>query len=140
SHTVVQDRLKVSELSRARFAEACEHAYHFGKCKLRVYWLDADGEAGHCEYFSSGYHCARCDIEYREPVPALFSFNNPVGACPACRGFGRVITIDYNLALPDRSKTLAQGAIKPWQTGQCAECQSDLLRMCRRQKIPTDVP
>ena len=70
----------------------------------------------------------------------MFSFNHPVGACPACRGFGRVISIDYNLALPDRSKTLASGVVKPWQTGQGAESQEDLLRACRRFGIPTDVP
>src|SRR5207249_3496509 len=48
--------------------------------------------------------------------------------------------IDYNLAIPDRSKTLAQGAIKPWQSGVSAECQADLLRACRKAKISTDVP
>src|SRR5207302_1863816 len=90
--------------------------------------------------FSNRLHCAECDLEYREPSPALFSFNHPVGACPTCRGFGRVISIDYDLALPDRSKTLAQGAVRPWQTGQGADCQRDLLRMCRHFEIPTDVP
>ena len=63
-----------------------------------------------------------------------------MGACPKCRGFGRVISIDYQLAIPDRSKTLAEGVVKPWQTGLGAECQDDLLRMCRQPKIPTDVP
>ncbi|HWI59752.1 MAG TPA: excinuclease ABC subunit UvrA, partial [Bacillota bacterium] len=77
---------------------------------------------------------------YHEPSPALFSFNHPVGACPTCRGFGRVISIDYNLAIPDRSKTLAEGAVKPWQSGQSAESQSDLLRMCRHFGVPTNVP
>ena len=90
--------------------------------------------------FSNRRHCAECDIEYREPTPALFSFNHPVGACPTCRGFGRIISIDYDLALPDRSRTLAQGGVKPWQTGLGAECQDDLLRTCRRFGVPTDVP
>ena len=156
SLTIIQDRLKVSDLARARFAEACEHAYHFGKCRLQVHWLrpvEEDGvlrdapkplertvEAGHCEKFSSGYHCARCDIEYREPIPALFSFNHPIGACPKCRGFGRVITIDYNLALPDKTRTLAEGAVKPWLTGTGAESQRDLMKMCKHYEIPTNVP
>jgi excinuclease ABC subunit A len=70
----------------------------------------------------------------------LFSFNHPVGACPACRGFGRVINIDYDLALPDRCRTLAQGVVRPWQTGLGAECHDDLLRTCRRFGVPTDVP
>src|SRR2546426_1375545 len=143
--TVIQDRLKPVESNRARFIEACEHAYHFGKGKLTVHFLPANSSSFRPSTldprpFSNRLHCAQCDIEYREPSPALFSFNNPVGACPTCRGFGRVISIDYDLALPDRSKTLAQGAVKPWQTGQGADCQRDLLRMCRHFGIPTDVP
>src|ERR1043166_986503 len=135
---IVQDRLKISDGNRARFVEACEQAYHFGKGLLAVHELA--GTAGTVRKFSNHFHCASCDIQYSEPSPALFSFNNPVGACPACRGFGRIISIDYSLALPDRSKTLAQGAIKPWQSGQSAECQTDLLRVCRQRKIPTDIP
>jgi excinuclease ABC subunit A len=141
SLTVIQDRLKIGNGQRARLAEACEHAYHFGKGRLRIFWAEAaGGEVGHCEYYSSGYHCARCDIEYREPIPPLFSFNHPIGACPACRGFGRVITIDYNLALPDKSKTLVEGVVKPWQTGTGLESQHDLMRACRALKVPTNVP
>jgi excinuclease ABC subunit A len=90
--------------------------------------------------FSNRLHCSHCDIEYREPSPALFSFNHPLGACPACRGFGRIITIDYDLALPDRSKSLAQGVVRPWQTGQSAECQDDLMKFCRIRKAPVDTP
>ena len=138
--TVVQDRLRPTASNRARFVEACEQAYHFGKGKLTLWEIDAGGTAHNPRPFSAGLHCAQCDIEYREPSPALFSFNHPVGACPACRGFGRIISIDYNLALPDRSKTLAEGVVKPWQTGTGAECQSDLRRMCRHFGVPMDVP
>jgi excinuclease ABC subunit A len=138
--TVIQDRVKISSAARARFVEACEQAYHFGKGKLTLRPLSG-GLLSNAQYrFSNKLHCAECDIEYRDPSPALFSFNHPVGACPSCRGFGRIISIDYELALPDKSKTLAQGAVKPWQTGQSAECQSDLLRMCRHFGVPTNVP
>src|SRR6266496_6742634 len=133
SLTIVQDRLRISDSTRSRFIEACEQAYHFGKGLLAVHELA--GSTQPARKFSNHFHCASCDIQYSEPSPALFSFNNPVGACPACRGFGRIISIDYSLALPDRSKTLAQGAIKPWQSGQSAECQTDLLRVCRQRKI-----
>ena len=64
----------------------------------------------------------------------------PVGACPACKGFGRIISIDYNLAIPDRSKTLAQGLVKPWLSGHGEESQRDLLRACRELEIPTNIP
>ena len=145
SLTVVQDRLDLSEASRARFVEACEQAYHFGKGKLAIRALVADTAGAKLKtrsplLFSKRRHCAECDLEYREPTPALFSFNHPVGACPACRGFGRIISIDYDLALPDRSRTLAQGVVRPWQTGLGAECQDDLLRICRKFGVPTDVP
>jgi excinuclease ABC subunit A len=149
SLTVIQDRLHLTEASRARFVEACEQAYHFGKGKLGIHELPstpqpASPSVHHAPLttlrFSNRRHCAECDLEYREPSPALFSFNHPVGACPTCRGFGRVINIDYDLALPDRSRTLAQGVVKPWQTGLGAECQADLLRSCRKFQVPTDIP
>ncbi len=148
--TVVQDRVKPVPANRARFIEACEQAYHFGKGRLAIHFpanaAGAESKStgqrfdGPPLQFSSHFHCAACDLEYREPSPALFSFNHPVGACPACKGFGRVISIDYQLALPDRSRTLAEGVVKPWQSGQGIECHRDLLRMCRQCEIPTNVP
>ncbi|HEV2392375.1 MAG TPA: excinuclease ABC subunit UvrA [Verrucomicrobiae bacterium] len=139
SLTVIQDRVRLTESGRARFIEACEQAYHFGKGQLAVRPVDSS-HGTPTRRFSNRLHCAQCNIEYHEPTPALFSFNHPVGACPTCRGFGRVISIDYERAMPDHSKTLAQGVVKPWHTGKSAECQTDLLRMCRRFGIPTDVP
>jgi excinuclease ABC subunit A len=140
--TVVQDRLKLASANRARFVEACEQAYHFGKGRLTIYSLTANSkpETPNPERFSKGFHCATCDLDYREPSPALFSFNNPVGACPACKGFGRVISIDYDLAIPDRSKTLAEGCVKPWQVGHGLESQRDLMTFCKKRRVETDVP
>src|SRR5207247_8102716 len=96
SLTIVQDRIKVAPENRARFVEACEQAYHFGKGKLAVHFPGADAAATLQPFirstnrFSNRFHCAQCDIEYRETSSALFSFNHPLGACPACRGFGRI--------------------------------------------------
>ncbi len=139
SLTVVQDRVKLATANRARFVEACEQAYHFGKGKLAIRFLNT-GHGSRITKFSNRLHCANCDIEYREPTPALFSFNHPVGACPTCKGFGRVISIDYDLVLPDRSKTLAEGVVKPWLVGHGLESQSDLMKACRELEVPTDVP
>jgi len=140
---VVQDRLKLSNNNRKRFVEACEQAYHFGKGKLAVRFLSNEGsklKIQNSKLFSNRFHCARCDIEYREATPALFSFNHPVGACPKCRGFGRTIAIDYNLAIPDRTRTLGEGAVRPWQSGTGADSQKDLLKFCKLRKVPTNVP
>ncbi len=90
--------------------------------------------------FSSDLHCAECDIHYRDPVPSAFSFNSPIGACETCRGFGRTIGIDYDLVIPDDTKTLAGGAIKPWQTESYEECQDDLKKFARKRDIPLKVP
>lgn len=133
---VIQDRIALLDKNRARFTEACEQAYHFGKGKLTIYF---PGETTRSQY-SSRLHCAECDLEYREGSPALFSFNNPVGACPACKGFGRIISIDYRLAIPDRSLSLEDGAVKPWQTETGAESQADLKKFCRARKIPMNIP
>ncbi len=136
--TVVQDRLRLTAGQRARFIEACEQAYHFGKGRLAVHRVPPAPPAA--RQFSAGFHCAACDLDYREPTPALFSFNHPIGACPACKGFGRTIGIDYDLAVPDRSLTLAQGAVKPWRGGFSAECQQDLAKFCHARRVPMNVP
>lgn len=147
SLTVIQDRVRLTPENRARFIEACEQAYHFGKGKLAVHLRSGPLEPGLAQRFigttlrfSNALHCAECEIEYREPSPALFSFNHPLGACPTCKGFGRIITIDYNLAIPDRSLSLAEGAIKPWRSGFSAECQQDLLKFCKARGVPVNVP
>ena len=136
---VVADRVKLTDPNRARFIEACEQAYSFGRGHLAIREMKA-GLVTAPVRFSSGFHCARCNIDYREPTPALFSFNHPLGACPTCKGFGRIITIDPFLAIPDRSKTLNEGAVRPWQTGMSAECQTDMVRMAKRQGIPLNIP
>jgi excinuclease ABC subunit A len=90
--------------------------------------------------FSSDFHCAECDIHYQEPTPSLFSFNSPLGACESCRGFGRVIGLDFGLVVPDESKTLRMGAVKPWQTASGKECQDDLVTYALKRAIPLDTP
>jgi len=137
--TIVADRVRIIPENRSRFVDASEQSYHFGRGILTVRDLPAS-TASIPRKYSVGFHCAACDLAYPDPIPALFSFNNPVGACPTCKGFGRVISIDPDLALPDHSKTIAEGVVKPWQSGTSAECQADMLRSARRQGIPLNVP
>ncbi len=137
---VIQDRLRFAEEARERIVEGLEAALKHGQGRVTVYPLDAKGNTEAPWRFSTELHCPDCDIHYSAPIPNLFSFNSPIGACETCRGFGRVIEIDYSLVVPDGSRTLAAGAVKPWQTESYRECQKDLLRFARRRGIPTNIP
>ncbi|WP_455383577.1 hypothetical protein, partial [Salinispira pacifica] len=138
---VIQDRVMLDEENRLRVLESLETAFHYGKGRISVHVLATDRQTVlRSLRFSEGLHCPHCDIAYREPIPNTFSFNSPIGACETCRGFGRIISIDYDLVIPDDTKTLAGGAIKTWQTKSYHECQDDLMKHARRRGIPTDVP
>jgi excinuclease ABC subunit A len=137
---VIQDRVRLADAEGGRIAEALEKAFEHGRGRLRVHLLGTSGESIEVLPFSSDLHCARCDIHYREPNPGAFSFNSPAGACETCRGFGRTMGIDYGLAIPDAAKTLAGGAVKPFQSPSYQECQQDLLRYAKRRRIPTHTP
>jgi len=132
---VVQDRFRAGAADRSRVLEAVEAALRVGRGRVNVY-----DEGGQAWRYSSDLHCADCDIHYRDPTPSLFSFNSPLGACETCRGFGRVIGVDYGLVVPDASKTLRGGAIRPWQTESYRESQDDLQKFARKRGIPLDVP
>jgi excinuclease ABC subunit A len=135
---VVQDRVTVSDKNRARLAEAIESALRYGAGQVQVFEASADSK-NELRY-ASAWVCPYDGTPFREPSPSLFSFNNPMGACPACRGFGRTIEIDYERALPDRRISIKGGVVKPWQSGQSLECQKDLLKHCHDQGIPIDKP
>ncbi|HUQ77079.1 MAG TPA: excinuclease ABC subunit UvrA [Burkholderiales bacterium] len=135
---VIQDRVRISSTEKPRVMDALESAFRVGQGRLNIY----PEEMGSVPIyrFSSGLHCADCDIHYSEPTPAAFSFNSPLGACDACRGFGRVIGVDFGLVVPDESKTLREGAVRPWQSPSFKECQDDLEKYAKKRKIPLDTP
>ena len=139
---VVQDRLRLGNAERARVMESLETALRVGRGRLNLHVVDASDPPKSIERwkYSSELHCADCDLSYREPVPSLFSFNSPVGACETCRGFGRIIGIDYGLVIPDETKTLSGGAVKTWQTKSYKECQDDLVKFAKKRGIPLDTP
>ncbi|MFP4014625.1 MAG: excinuclease ABC subunit UvrA [Chitinispirillaceae bacterium] len=137
---VIQDRVTVSPDNRDRIVEDLEQALQAGSGKVSIYSTDSSGNAHSPQHFSSGLHCAECDISYSVPSPSLFSFNSPLGACETCRGFGRVIGIDYSLVIPDPSLSLSQGAIRPWQTESYRECQEEMEQFARKRGIPLDKP
>ncbi|WP_295503093.1 excinuclease ABC subunit UvrA [Limnohabitans sp. Rim8] len=88
--------------------------------------------------FSTGLHCPDSDQRYTDPIPSMFSFNSAVGACETCRGFGRVIGVDYGLVIPNPKLTLRAGAIKTLQTPAWQENQDDLMRHAEAAGIPRD--
>jgi excinuclease ABC subunit A len=157
---VIQDRLTVDAKPSARLTEAIEQALKYGKGRVSAVELESGassktGSRGGGSFglasearsrdssehkFSTGWHCPYCDLDIRAPSPGLFSFNNPLGACPDCRGFGRTIGIDLNRALPDRRLSLADGVIKPFQTGSMKECQRDLLKCAARREVDVHAP
>jgi len=132
---IIVDRLALRAANKKRVVDSFEQAFHYGKGRLNLFLPQ---EEWRCEPFSNHLHCAHCDIAYRDPVPNLFSFNSPLGACETCRGFGRVIDIDLDLVIPDPGKSLSDGAIRPWinRTRRTRR----LLDYCERKKVPTKKP
>jgi len=90
--------------------------------------------------YSTDLHCPDCDIHYSDPTPSLFSFNSPLGACETCRGFGRVIGVDYGLVIPDESKSLREGAMRPWLSETYRGWNDDLVEYAEKRGVPLDTP
>jgi excinuclease ABC subunit A len=138
---VIQDRFRISDVDSARASEAIEAALKAGRGQLSVHALALSGEEDQAVWkYSADLHCADCDISYQNPLPSSFSFNSPLGACEQCKGFGRVVGIDYDLVIPDKRKSLGEGAIKPWQTATGKECQVDMEKHAPLAGIPLDMP
>jgi excinuclease ABC subunit A len=119
-----------------RLADSIQTAFEEGGGYAHIYLL----ETRQLLRFSQHFECAEDGIRYEDPEPRLFSFNNPVGACPTCQGFGRMIGIDMDLVVPDPSKTIRKGAILPWTFPRWRENLVDLLRIAKQADVPVDVP
>src|SRR6267142_5975825 len=135
--TIVQDRLRLRPADRGRLVESLEQALRHGRGRAAAVLPDAGAPT---ERFSAALECAACGFAVRDPVPNLFSFNSPLGACESCRGFGRIIDLDLELVIPDPRRTLADGAIRPWSTKATTWERGELLKFCRRRGVPTSVP
>ncbi len=134
---VVADRFRIGNVEKSRAIEAIEVALKRSG-RIAVYRLAEDGGEPELWKFSTGLHSPDSDLRYAEPLPSMFSFNSPAGACETCRGFGRVIGVDYGLVIPDEKKTLRSGAIKTLQTPAWKEAQDDLMRHAETAGIPRD--
>jgi excinuclease ABC subunit A len=136
--SVLADRIVYRDDAKtiSRLADSIETAFREGDGRAIVHVLDTDTR----RYFSTRYECANCGIRYEEPQPKLFSFNNPFGACPECQGFGKAIGIDMDLVVPDRSKSLRQGAIAAFQTPKHSKHYRDLIDIAKRAGVDLDKP
>ena len=137
--SVLVDRLVISPDVRPRVVDAIEIGYReAGEVIFET--VPRDDAPVERLRFSQRFECKNCGIRYEEPEPHLFSFNNPYGACPRCQGFGNTIDFDLDLVIPDKSKTLNEGAIEPWTKPKYRPLFTELKRFARQAEIPLDVP
>ena len=152
----IVDRLLVKDVIKERLVDALETAYRLGAGHLSIIYditnnptdssiskgipTEIHGSQWIELKYNKQFYCSYCNIEYSEPIPALFSFNNPVGACSRCQGFGHTIDIDLDAVIPDKGKTLNQGAIVPWNTPTYSELLESLKNASSKYNIPMNVP
>jgi excinuclease ABC subunit A len=135
SLSLLIDRFLLEEKDRSRLSEAIQRGFQLGNGKIEVI-----GETGERTAFNRSFSCNRCGRNFSEPEPLLFSFNSPLGACPTCQGFGRIIGIDWQKVIPDPKKTLKEKPFAPWNTPAYEDLYEYLWEACRRHRIPTQKP
>ena len=151
---VISDRLVAGQSPPQRVEDSLESAFREGAGRAVVLAsenledeqiklgksYEVDGQRWWKLSFSEDLTCERCNVAYSKPEPKLFSFNSPIGACPECQGFGNIVDVDMDLVVPDSSKTLADGALAPWNTPAYAHELQSLLAAADALDLPTDVP
>ncbi|SBE08673.1 Excinuclease ABC subunit A [Staphylococcus aureus] len=137
NHTieVVVDRLVVKEGIETRLADSIETALELSEGQLAVDVIDGEDLK-----FSESHACPICGFSIGELEPRMFSFNSPFGACPTCDGLGQKLTVDVDLVVPDKDKTLNEGAIEPWIPTSSDFYPTLLKRVCEVYKINMDKP
>ncbi len=137
---ILVDRLAVAPDIRQRVIDSVELCYReSGEAILE--FVAPDSAAGPERWvFNERFECKNCKITFQDPEPSLFSFNNPYGACPRCQGFGNTIDFDLDLVIPDKNKTLAEGAVEPWTKPRYRAPFNEMRRAARAHGIPLDQP
>jgi excinuclease ABC subunit A len=138
---VLVDRLATGPEVRPRLVDSVEIAYREGRGEAILEFVpETEGGAPERLIFNERFTCKKCLTEYQEPEPRLFSFNNPYGACPRCQGFGNTVDFDLDRVIPDKSKSLADGAIEPWTKPRYRPLAMEMKKFARAKGIPVDVP
>lgn len=145
---IVLDRLTAGQNEPGRLEESVESVLETGGGRCAA-WIESeaaegsvtiDGRAWRRLLFSRKLQCETCAREFLQPEPELFNFNSPLGACPQCEGFGSVIETDWDLVVPDKTKSLRGGAVAPWNTPAYAHELIELLTLAEAEQIRVDVP
>jgi len=129
---VIQDRVTLEPNQKSRVSEALEAALRYGKGQVTAIIQDQSFA------FSTDWRCADCDVQLPPPIPGLFSFNSPIGACPACKGFGRTLGLDLRKAMPDESLSIREGLVKAFTGSTYRESQDDLERAAKKKGVDLD--
>jgi len=138
---VLVDRLAIGPDMRSRLVDSVEICYREGRGEAILEFLpEAEGGQPQRMVFNERFECKTCGTAYQEPEPRLFSFNSPYGACPRCQGFGNTVDFDIDLVIPDRGKSLNEGAIQPWTKPRYRALLLELKKFARTNHIPLDVP
>ncbi len=138
SCNLVIDRISVQhdEDSQSRIADSVQTAFFegHGECVVKIF----KKEGTETQKFSNLFEAD--GIEFEEPTVHTFSFNNPVGACPACEGYGKVIGIDEDLVIPNKSLSIYQDAIACWKGEKMSEWKKELIYSAEKFKFPIHKP
>jgi excinuclease ABC subunit A len=138
---VLVDRLALAPEIRPRLVDSIEICYREGHGEAILEFVpETPDVSAERLTFSERFACRKCGTLYQEPEPRLFSFNNPYGACPRCQGFGNTIDFGIDRVIPDKSKSLAEGAIEPWTKPRYKHLLGELKQFARDKSIPFDVP
>ena len=145
SFEMVINRLRIDAERRTQITEAIEQAFEVSKGTVNVLVDDSDASPGsipewHSHRFTSHFACNKCGNEFLEPTPHMFSFNSPLGACTECQGYGRIIGIDMEKVIPNRSLRLDEMPITPWNSAGYEDCYDDLNKAAAKYKLRLDVP
>jgi excinuclease ABC subunit A len=150
---VIVDRVTVQPDAVTRLRDSLESALEAGR-GVAVAFIDASATAPEAEkrvvtiderpwlrrVYSRRLRCEQCGVQYPDVEPQLLNYNNPLGACPACEGFGNLLDVDMDRVVPNPDKTLREGAIAPWNTPAYAHELEELLALAGDFGLPVDVP
>ncbi|UTH12189.1 excinuclease ABC subunit UvrA [Macrococcoides canis] len=132
---VIVDRLVVKPGIEARLADSLENALKLAEGNVVIDLIDGDELK-----FSEHHACPICGFSIDKLEPRMFSFNSPFGACPDCDGLGTKLTVDLNLVIPDDSKSLANGALVPWEPISSNYYPTLLKQTCKHFGISMKAP